>query len=115
MGRNFVLACLEKHVRLLQTLVNANVERKITLTNSMGKTMELFGSGRSIDRLDYSVKIEKLTREVQRLTGLVESKNLKLQSMPGLVEETSRLGQALSKLKSDKKRLTAENKVAVAL
>lgn len=39
---------------------------------------ELRESGRSFEKSDYSVKILKLTRDVQRLTGLVELKDLEV-------------------------------------
>lgn len=80
--RNFVSARFEKHFRALQALVNANVERMVTLADAMSKVEKLLESGLSINRSDYSVKISKLTREVQRLAGHVESKDLELQTMP---------------------------------
>lgn len=85
--RNFASARFEEHVRALQALVNARVEQKVTLMKPMTMVRELLMNGRSINKLDYSVKISLLKREVQRLTGLVESKYMKLQTMLGLVEE----------------------------
>lgn len=59
-----ILARFEENVRALQPTVNANVERKVTITNAMGKVRELRECGRSVDQSDYSVEISKLTREV---------------------------------------------------
>lgn len=75
------------------------MERKETLKDAMKTIGELLESGRSIGRSEYSVMIVKLTRGVQRLTGLVESKNLELQTMRGLVEEARRLREELDKVK----------------
>lgn len=69
--KNLISARFEEHVRALQALVNANVERKVTLTEIMATVRELFKSDRSINGPVYSVKIPKMTREVQRLTSLV--------------------------------------------
>lgn len=63
-------------MRPFLTLVNASMEWMMILTEDMAKIRELLESNRSIDHLDYSVKISKLAREVQRLSGLVEAKNL---------------------------------------
>lgn len=62
--RNLILAQFEEYVHLLQTLVNANVKQKVTLTDATAKIRKLLDSDRSIDRSDYSEKISKLTREV---------------------------------------------------
>lgn len=43
------------------------------------------------------MKFSKLARGVQRLSDLAESKDLKLQMMPWLVEEAIRLQKKLSK------------------
>lgn len=96
-------------------MVIANVERKVALMEGMTKVRELPESIPSIDSSHCSVKISKLTREIQRLTGLVESKSLKLQTMPGLVDEASCLREKRSKAKQDKDRLPAENKIMLAL
>lgn len=55
--KNFVLARFEKHVCTLQNLVNANVERRVTVTDGIAKIGELLSSDRSFNKLDYSVKI----------------------------------------------------------
>lgn len=77
------------------------MEPKITLTDAIAKITELLESCCSIDRSDYTVKIGRVTRKVQRLTDFVESKDLKLQTMLGLVEKTRRLREKLSKLKRE--------------
>lgn len=56
----------------------------------MTMVRELLRSGRPIKKSDCSVNIVKLTSKVQQLTGLVESKYLELQTMPGLLEAASR-------------------------
>lgn len=89
------MADFEEHVRALQTLVSANVERNVTLTEAMAKVRELLGSGRSYNKSGYSMKIFKLTREVQRPTQFVESKNLELHVIPELVEEPSCLREKI--------------------
>lgn len=81
----------------------------------MEKVREILDSGRLNYKLDYSVKILKQTRECLRLTVLVASKDLELQTMLGLVDETSRSPEKLWKTMGDKDRLTAENKIVVAL
>lgn len=43
--QKLVLAPFEKHVRALQVLVSANVERKVTLNDAMTKIWELHESG----------------------------------------------------------------------
>lgn len=59
--RNMILARSDKHVRALQTLVNPNVKRKVTLKGAMARNTELLESGRSIVCSEYSVNIVKLT------------------------------------------------------
>lgn len=67
------------------------------------------------DRLDYSLKIAKPMREVQRLNELVESKDPELQTMLRLVEKASRLREKLFRLKGNKIQLLAEIRVVLAL
>lgn len=110
-----ILARSEEHVRAMQTPVNANVQQKVPLRNAMAKIRELLESSRSIDWYNYSVKISKLTGVAQQLTGPVKSKDLELQTMPGLVEEVSHLREKLYKLNGDKDSLTAENNVVFVL
>lgn len=43
---DLIFACFEKNVRSLQTLVNANAEWKVMLSNAMDKITELLGGGR---------------------------------------------------------------------
>lgn len=81
--RNLILVRLKENVRALQPLVNENVERKVPLTDAIAKARELLESCLSIDRSDYSVKFSKPTREAHRLSGLVDSKDLELQTMFG--------------------------------
>lgn len=76
--RNFILTRFNEHLLLPQTVVDANVERMVTLSESTTDIRELHENGCSINRLDYSAEIAKFTHEVQRLSGLVESKNSKL-------------------------------------
>lgn len=53
--RNLNLARFEKHVRAVQTLVDANVERKVTFTDAMAKIRELLESDFLINSSrDYS-------------------------------------------------------------
>lgn len=66
-----ILARLEEYVRDLQALINAKVERKLTITDSMTSLNEL-ESCRSIKKFDYSGKILKLTRNVQQVADLVD-------------------------------------------
>lgn len=61
MERNLILALLEKHFRTLQALVNAKVERNVTLMDVMAKVRELYESGRSINNSEYSSKLSRLT------------------------------------------------------
>lgn len=91
--RNFCLPLMEGHVRGLHILVNPNVEQKITLTEAMEKIQQLLESARSIGRLEYSMKILKLARSEQRILGLVESKDLELQTMPGWWMKLSAYGR----------------------
>lgn len=80
----------------------------------MAKLRELLENGRSIHQLNYSVKISKLIRKVQRLPGLVNSKDLEIQTMPRLVGKAIRLRKRLFVLKKVRNRLKAENMVVVA-
>lgn len=104
---NLILPCFEEYAWVLQTSVNANAEQKVTLTDAMTKFWDVFKSGRSIDCLGFSVKILKLKRAVQRLSGLVESNNWELQTILGLIEEASRLRDDFSELKGDNDSLAA--------
>lgn len=52
MKLNLNLARFEENVRALQTLVSANVEQKVTLTDAMMRIRELLEIRRLIDRLD---------------------------------------------------------------
>lgn len=45
---NLILACFTGHVRILQTLSNANSERKFMLTDATTKIREPLESGRSV-------------------------------------------------------------------
>lgn len=112
---NLILDRFEKHVRALRTLVNANVEQKVTLTDAMARIRELLESARSIDCLGYSIKISKLVRELQRLSGLVDSKDLEVRTMLWLVDKASSLRAEALKLKEEWDQLTAENNVVLAL
>lgn len=78
------------------------MEQKVTITDATAKVAEIFESGRSIKASDYFVKILKLTRVVKRLVGLVESKDMGSQIIPGLVKEARRLRGKLIKAKMDK-------------
>lgn len=100
--KNLFLACFMKHVHALQALVEANEERYVTLMEAMAKVRDLFGSGRSIFRSFYSLRISKLTREDQSLTGLVRSKELELESMRGFIQEASRSWKDFPKKKGMK-------------
>lgn len=112
--RNLTVALFEELGRAPQALVNDNVERKVPLTYDMLK-IRVIRVGCSINHSDYIMKISKLTREVQGLAGLVESKDYKSQMMPWLVKKASRLREELSKFEGDRDGLTAVNKVVVAL
>lgn len=63
---------------------------------------------------DYSVEISNPTEEIQRLIGFVESTDLKLKTMPGLVQKARRLQEKLSKEKEEKVRVRALNKIVTA-
>lgn len=93
------MACFEEDICASHAFVNSNVERKVTLIEVMVKARKPVVSGRPIIKPDCSLKISKLTREVQGLTGHVESNDLKLDTMPGLEEKTGRLREELSKAK----------------
>lgn len=54
-------------------------------------------------------------REERQLLGLVEWKDLQLQTMPGFVEEASRLREEVSNLKKEKERLVAASKLMLTL
>lgn len=56
--RNLILSRFEEHVRALHALVNDNLKRKVTLIDVMARVGELHRSGRSINKSNYSVKIE---------------------------------------------------------
>lgn len=81
----------EGHFCAVQALLGANVKLKVILKDAVKTVKELLQSGRSIDKLEYSVTTAKLTVELQRMAGPVKSKDLELQAMPGSVEEVSRL------------------------
>lgn len=87
--RNFTLTRFEKHICVLQALIYANIDRKVTLKKAMETVRELLECRRCIDRLEWSVKILILAEKVQRLTDLVESEDLKLQTVSGPVKEAS--------------------------
>lgn len=57
--RYLICARFEEHVCALQTLVDANVEQKVTLTDVMATVRELLESVRSSNKSDYSLKITK--------------------------------------------------------
>lgn len=113
--RKLILVHFGEHVCALQALVIENVEPKLTLTNAKLQIKELLKCVLSIYCSDYSVSISKLMRDVQQLSGLVESMNLDLQTMPGLVDEASRLWEDLAKLNRVKDCPTAVNKIMLAL
>lgn len=50
MESNLILALFEVHVRVLQALVNAKVERKVTLADPTAKIREPLEKAHSIDR-----------------------------------------------------------------
>lgn len=60
-----ILACFEEQVCSQQASINANVERKKTITNVVSKIGQLHESGRSINRSDYSLEILKLSGGVE--------------------------------------------------
>lgn len=61
---NLISARFEENVRGLQAPVDANVKRKLTITNPMTKVRELRESDRSVNESDCSVEVSKLTRDV---------------------------------------------------
>lgn len=81
----------------------------------MKTVMELLESCCSNNESEYSSKIARLMQEVPRLTGLVESKDSEVQTMPRLVEDVSRLRKELAKAKGEKDGLSASEKVVLAL
>lgn len=89
-----------------------SVKRKVTLTEAIVKIRELLESDRFINCLEYSVKTASQRQEVQRQMGLVVSRDLQLQKMPGLAKEACRLRRKLSMLREDIDRLVPENSVA---
>lgn len=96
-------------------MVNLNVEHKLTLSDAMARVLKLLNTGRNIDISEYFAKISKLMREVKRLSDSVESKDLELYTMPGLVEEAGSLQKEVSTLKEEKGCLVAANKVVLSL
>lgn len=72
---------------MLPILDNTNVERDVTSIDAMAKIRELLESGLLIDGSDCSIKSAIVTQEAQRLAGLVESKNLELETMPGWLKK----------------------------
>lgn len=105
--KNLMLDHYAERVRAVQILINANVQRKVTLTDVMAKVRELLERDHSVHKSYYSVEISNRAREVQRLTGLFVSKNLESQTMLGLEDKASRLRKVLSKANGDKDRLKA--------
>lgn len=81
----------------------------------MEKIWKLFESESSINRSDCSVKMSKLPQGVQYQSGLVESKDLKLQTMPKLVRDGSKLLEELPELKVGDGCLVVVNKVTLSL
>lgn len=75
----------------------------------------LLKSGRSINPSDYFVEILKLTIKLHQLSGLVDSFDFEIQTMPGLVDEHSCFGEEPTALSKEKDPLTLENKVVLAL
>lgn len=110
-----ILARVKEHVCALQTLVNANVKRKLTLTDPVAKIKRLLQSGRLIDGSDFSVNIAKLKGEVHQLTGLIESKDLKLQTVSEIVEDVNGLREKRSVFKRENDQLSFLNKAVLAL
>lgn len=94
--RNLFLTRFEEHITALQALINANVKWKVTLKCAIKTIMKLEKSGRSFGRLEYSEKIAKWAKTVQRLFGLMDLKEVKLQTMPLLVKEADRLRKELA-------------------
>lgn len=112
--RNLILVRFEKNVDALRTLVNTNVDRMIGLTDVLSRIWGLFESCCFIDRLDYTVNILKLAREVQLLSGLAESKDLELQMVPSLVDEASYIWKEPSELKEKREPFKEKNKTVFA-
>lgn len=81
----------------------------------MAKIRDVIDCGQTIKRPDASVKISKLMQEVRQSVGLVQARDLKLETMSGLVEKASGLREELVKVRVDKDRLTAAIKVVLAL
>lgn len=93
----FILIHSKQHVKALQTLFNANVERRGTLTDATENIREHFVNGCSIDRLNHSVKISKLVRVIQPMLGLIESNDLNPKKMSGSVDKANHLRVEISK------------------
>lgn len=91
------------------------MEQKGTWADAIAKIQKILQIGCSIDRSGFFVKILKLAREVQRLLGLIDSKDLAMQMMVGLNDEASSSREKPFKLKEEKDRLTVESKVVLAL
>lgn len=67
--KNLTLARFKEHFRLLWRMVSANVELMVTLSDAMAKMKKMPKRARSLDRLDYSLNIERPTQVGQRLVG----------------------------------------------
>lgn len=83
--RNLALTRFKKHMQTIHTLVTAHVKRKVMIVEAMAKIRELLERGRLVNRLEYFVKIAKSTQEMQQLSPPVESNDLELWMLPGLV------------------------------
>lgn len=83
--------------------------------DTMATVRELLEKGRFVENLDYSLKISKLTQEVQWRIVLFESKDLELHTKPGSMEAPSRLPEKSCEPKRGKDRSHAENKIVPAL
>lgn len=59
--RILVLTGFEEHVCAMQTIVNANVERKVSLKDTMTTVSEQLECGCNINKWDYSVKMARET------------------------------------------------------
>lgn len=66
------MECLKTLFCAQQALVDANVERKVTMTEAVAKVRELLLCGRSIIKSDNFEMTLKLTTKVQRITDLFE-------------------------------------------
>lgn len=75
----------------LRTVLTASVQRKVTLAKAIAISLKRPKSSRLIHSSDSSVKVSKLTLDIQRLTDVVESKDLRRQTMYGSVVVASRL------------------------